>query len=318
MVIVFPLTVTGTHDNLTVNNYKSYRRDGFLGVQDMSNSSFKNIYTEYDSSIFEGIATDFNNIRFVGKLNNVKFENVIIKDNAKVSKYYPLDATLGDNVTMDDVNIFVNELNTDKAGPFGISGSNNIISNSSLNIQSHTSDMEFTPVIYQFGDAELNGKNNNYDIVVNGWREIASNPEKESVRIILQNLANPNNNQARILDVSNHFQIEQINEIKTKKWFRKELVVLNQGNQQELDINIPNEFMIKSVNAKIIENTEPGILISLSTDINGSSNLITDLSISSNMLTENIDESTAKHSTRSLYLNANKNLNGKGKSRVCY
>ena len=137
-------------------------------------------------------------------------EDVIIKDLSKKAEVYPLDFAEGNNVTMKNVHIYVNELSAEGLGPFGISGSNNTILNSSLTIKRHTAKKTYRPVVFHDEETkEFKGKNNYYDIVINGWRDASSDIDKLSPRLIFQDKTNPNSSFARVTDVRNKLLIEQ-------------------------------------------------------------------------------------------------------------
>lgn len=312
------LTVTGTHDNLLVDNYKSFRRDGFLGVQDMSNSTFRDIYTEYDSSIFRSLGNnDFNNIRFVGTLDNVSFENITIKDIAEVSDFYPLDFTNGSNVIMENVNIILKSLNTTKPGCFGFNGSNNTIKNSSLIIEKqHLSKNEFLGVIFSNDDSRDNSKNNNYEITVEGWRNIDDNPINKSIRMLFASASNTNTNYAKVTDVSNNMVIEQTNATQRNYWTRTEEVVLGSGTSQQLKLSIPAGFMVKNVRAETLEALANGIQVSLGTHSGQRRNLIDNLSKTEGSVAKAINETRAENGNRNVFLYGSGDFNNLGKIKL--
>ena len=196
-------------ENAKVENYKSYRRDGLWDLGAITNGVFKNIYSESTSEIFEP-SWLFLAARFLEPLSNCVFEDVIIKDLSKKAEVYPLDFAEGNNVTMKNVHIYVNELSAEGLGPFGISGSNNTILNSSLTIKRHTAKKTYRPVVFHDEETkEFKGKNNYYDIVINGWRDASSDIDKLSPRLIFQDKTNPNSSFARVTDVRNKLLIEQ-------------------------------------------------------------------------------------------------------------
>jgi len=209
------LKLVEDHENVLVDDYKSYRRDGLGDLGSINNGVFKNLYSESTSHIFDP-DFKFPSLRFIGTLNKVSFENIIIKDNSAVSEIYPLDVTNGDYVTMNNVQVFVNELNTNGNGPFGIHGSNNRVVNSSLKIENHTATKEYIGVVYLNDEARENSSNNHYDIEVEGWRDLGTRNVERSIRILLHESSNPNNNYAKVTDLTNEMVIEQINESTTR------------------------------------------------------------------------------------------------------
>jgi len=311
------LTVTGTHKNVLVDNYESYRRDGFLGVQDMTNGIFKNIYTEYNSSIFEGIADDFNNIRFVGKLNEVKFENIIIKDNADISLYYPLDGTNGDNVTIENVHVYVKELSYEGSGPFSVNGSNNTVINSSLNIEKHSANKTHIGVI-ALNNETMNesGNNNYYDLTVNGWRNIESNPEGKSIRLLFQSSSNSGQNYAKVNDVDNKFLIEQINHIKRDTWSRNEVITLGSGDSQSLNLNIPRGFAVSKITANTTQNLANEINVSIGTSSDQRGNLLSAISNTLGEVSNTIKELDVVSSDQSILLYSDGSFQNKGEVEI--
>ncbi|MBG47375.1 MAG: hypothetical protein CML05_03695 [Pseudozobellia sp.] len=309
------LSLTGTPENVIVDNYRSYRRDGFLGTQDMSNSIIKNVYSEYDSSIFDP-ENVFNNIRFTGNLNNVSFENVIIKDIAEVSKYYPLDVTTGDYVTMDNVNVYVNELNTEEHGCFGVSGANNKIINSTLNIKKHSTLKNNVGTIHHNRDALDNGANNYYEVIVNGWRDIQSDPLRKRNIMYFANSDNVNTNYAKLIDSDNNMVVEQQNNVKKEIWTRREKVILEKGTSKILDINIPNSFAIDKITVKIIENLLPSINLSIGTREDSKFDLMESVPLIKSEKTNILAETSSINSNRPVILFADKDFGNTGQIEI--
>ncbi|MDO6810407.1 hypothetical protein Q4603_17425 [Zobellia galactanivorans] len=198
-------------ENVKIENYKSYRRDGLWDFGNINNGTFSNIYCESTSEIFDP-NWKFVAARFLEPLNNCFFDNIVIKDLSEKSKIYPLDVAEGNFVTMEDIHVYVNELSTEGHGPFGISGSNNTVINSSLNIKRHTTKKTYRGVVYQDDQTkDFSGSDNFYDISVVGWRKVSSDIEGLCPRLIFHGKANPNTNFARVTDVSNNLVIEQQN-----------------------------------------------------------------------------------------------------------
>lgn len=122
------LKLTDDITNVLVDGYKSYRRDGLADMQNITNGTFKNIYAESETSIFQD-RYKFNTLRFLGNFDNVIFENMTLKDNSLTSTVYPLDSADGVNVSLRGVEVI-----TTSPGCFRLRGSNNNIEDSSLNM----------------------------------------------------------------------------------------------------------------------------------------------------------------------------------------
>ncbi len=199
-------------ENVTVDDYKCYRRDGLWDLGAITNGIFKNIYSESTSDIFEP-KWQFKAARFLEPLSNCLFDSIVIKDISNESKIYPLDFAEGNHVTMKSVHVYVNELSSEGLGPFGISGSNNTITNSSLTIGRHTAKKTYRPIVFHDEDTKgYSGKDNYYDIVIKGWRNVSADVKGLRPRLIFHDKTNPNTNFARVTDVSNNLIIEQKND----------------------------------------------------------------------------------------------------------
>ncbi|MBD0850789.1 hypothetical protein [Maribacter arenosus] len=303
--------------NVYVDNYKSFRRDGLGDLGGITNGVFKNIYAESTIDIFNP-TFGFTSLRFVGDLTNVTFENMTIKDNSEILERYPLDVTGGDYVTMDNVHVYVNELLHTPHGPFGISGSNNTILNSSLNIQNHTGTETYKAVVYHNNETLDNGANNHYEIEVNGWRDISDDPEGLSIRMLLQYASNTNDNYAKIIDTANGFTIEQESTVKQDAWTRTEEVELGSGTSQLLNLNIPRNLYVQRVNLTTLEALEDGLEVYLSTSGNSTSSnsWLTEISAITGSISKTFSSTTAHTSSQALYLVANDDFDNQGKILV--
>ena len=309
------LKLVGHVENVVVDNYKSYRRDGLGDLGGINNGVFKNIYAESTVGIFDP-SFQFSSLRSVGSLTNVSFDNMTIKDNTAVLEIYPLSTFKGDYVTMDNVHVYVNELNTKAHGPFGISGSNNRVVNSSLTIKKHTSTQDYSGVIYHDNVTLDTGKNNSYDILINGWRSIAADPIKKSTRVLLANSINTNTNFAKITDAANNFTIEQNNAIKKDTWTRTEVVTLGDGNSQLLDISIPSGFTVQKITAKTLKNLASGIEVSIGTESSQKDNLLSAVSKTIGSVSNTLNEATMISGFKNIYLFANGDFNQSGSIEV--
>ncbi|WP_282162210.1 hypothetical protein [Ulvibacterium marinum] len=302
-------------ENVVVDNYKSYRRDGFGDIGKIVNGTFKNIYVESKIGIFDP-SFNYQSLRFLGNLNNVVFDSIILKDNSGKLEIHPLDVTDGDYVTMNGVHVFVNELSTSSNGLFGISGSNNRIINSSLTIKKHTSIQEYKGVIFHRPSARVAGSDNHYEITVNGWRDVDSNLESKSIRMLFLESSNPNTNYAKVTDVSNNLIREQTNEMNRDTWTRSEEITLGQGSNHKLDITIPKGFTVQKISAVTIEELVKSINVSIGTSTSGAENLLSPVSNTKGIVSKTIHEENAIESDRSVYLLANSDFQNKGKIEV--
>ncbi|MBA6315450.1 hypothetical protein [Cellulophaga baltica] len=309
------LKMIGKVENVLVDNYKSYRRDGLGDFGDITNAVFKNIYAENTSEIFDPILK-FSSLRFVGPLANTTFENITIKDNSAIAKIYPMDYAIGNYVTYDNIQVFVKELNTDDGGFFGILGSNNTIVNSGLTIEKHTSSQLNRGLIYHDQETLLNGANNHYEVTVNGWRTIDDNYREENCRILFANAENTNTNYAKVIDVDNNYIIEQINNVQQDQWTRTEVVDLGNGSSQKLEINIPRGLRVMNVTANTLESLGTGVEVTIGTSTLLKDNLMGNVSKTSGLVTKLVNEVIADSGDRTVYLFGNNNFQNTGKIEV--
>jgi len=302
-------------ENVVVDNYKSYRRDGLGDWGGITNGVFRNIYAESRMEIFNP-DYKFNSLRFVGELNNTTITNMTLKDLSNKVSIYPMDYVWGNGVTMDNVNIFVNELNNSGAGPFGISGLNNTVINSSLSIESHTSLEDFRAVIFQDDNTLVNGENNYYEIEVNGWRSIDEQPIEKSIRVLLANSDNTNTNYARIIDTENNLVIEQTDNVRKDVWTKFEVVTLENGTSQKLDLEIPYGFKLLKLTASTVENLIPDIEITLGISSSQKDNLLQRVSKTIGVSSQTFNDETYVSGLKPIYLYANKEFGNIGKIEV--
>jgi hypothetical protein len=85
----------GVDGGCTVNNYKSYRPDGFLAVQNLNNVTFNNITATFDSNYTDGLPMYRPGIWFPGPYSNLTFKNVTLTDVAARSLTAPIGNSLG-------------------------------------------------------------------------------------------------------------------------------------------------------------------------------------------------------------------------------
>jgi len=309
------LKLVGKIENVLVDNYNSYRRDGLGDFGNISNGVFKNMYSENLSEIFDP-ALKFSSLRFVGPLTNVTFENITIKDNSAIAKIYPMDYAIGNYVTYDNIQVFVKELNTDDGGFYGILGSNNTIVNSGITIEKHTSSQLNRGLIYHDQETLLNGANNHYEITVNGWRTIDDNYREENCRILFASTENTNTNYAKVIDVDNNYIIEQINNVQQDQWTRTEVVDLGNGTSQKLEINIPRGLRVMNVTANTLESLSTGVEVTIGTSTLLKDNLMGNVSKTSGLVTKLVNEVIADSGDRTVYLFGNNNFQNTGKIEV--
>ncbi|AGO49696.1 pectate lyase [Cellulophaga phage phi13:2] len=295
------LKLVETQDNVHVSNYKSFRRDGMADIGILSNSSFSNMYSESTTDIFSSTSS-YPALRFLGNLTNVVFDNIIIKDNSTTSAIYPIDYGEGNFVTWNNVHVFVKTLNTIDVGTFGIWGSNNKITNSSFNIENHTSTQTLRGIVLNNSTTRDSGANNYYDVTLNGWRDISSDPLNRKSRMLFATAVNTNNNYARVHDTRNNFVIEQVNEIETDTWTRTETVSLGSGTQQALTMTIPSGFAVKKATAIVTSALDAGVTASIGTVSGVATNLIASISNTANSINSNDLNEISNGSLRQIFI----------------
>ncbi|MDO6519627.1 hypothetical protein Q4562_20430 [Zobellia uliginosa] len=301
--------------DVVVDNYKSYRRDGLADLGNITNGTFSNIYSESDSSTFDP-TFGFIAMRFVNEINNCTFKNVVIKDVADTTAFYPIGGIHGDNIIMDNLQVNVNNLKAEIDGPFSIFGSNNTVKNSGLNITNHISISDYLGVIGLDSDTRNYGSDNHYEVNVKGWRKIDNNTLGKSIKLVFQNSSNPNSNYAKITDVNNAFVIEKIKNVKKETWTRTEEIQLGFGNIQYLDIEVPSNFEIGKVKIATLETLRSNIDVTLEVNSWDKGDIV--LSAVSNDLGEvskevGLDADGAK---QRVFLRADQDFQGKGKIKV--
>jgi hypothetical protein len=73
-----------------VDNYTSYRPDGFLAVSNLNNVVFENITAVYDSNYTDGLPSFRPAIWFPGGYSNLTFRSVTITDVAAHTRTEPI------------------------------------------------------------------------------------------------------------------------------------------------------------------------------------------------------------------------------------
>ncbi|AGO47587.1 structural protein [Cellulophaga phage phi4:1] len=296
------LKMVTANDNNLVDGYITYRRDGFADFGDLTNVTIKNVYAECKSDIFDS-TFKFTPLRFVGDIDGCVFENIEIRDISDVAHVYPVYFATGNNTIYNNMHLFVNGLDVGGVGFFGISGSNNKILNSSLNIKNHTSTSEFIGVIYHNSTARSTGSNNYYNVLVNGWRKFGSNVGALKSRTLFAAIENPNNNYAKLTDTNNNWVSEQINEMERNTWTRSEIVDITANTEQALTLDIPSGYAVKKIETLIIEAFDAGTTVSIGTLSGSANNLIPSMSTSvGNRTTVDINEEYNSTAYRQIFV----------------
>lgn len=311
------LKLTDSVSNVMVDGYSSYRRDGLADFEDLTHAVLKNMYSEsYNSDLFSSIST-FPSVRFLGDMNDVRFENITVKDLSSDCTIYPWEEGHGNNVYMDNVHIYVKEYSGTEYGVFGIDGENNTIVNSSLNIENHSSTQTLRGVAYVSHNRGTL-KNNYYDVIVNGWRDVSSDPGGYTVRMsLLTDTDNPNSNFIRVTDTSNDMVLTHEDGFSTTKWKRKEVLTLGSGsNDQFSNINIPSNYYIKKVVVLPITATAAGT-ITLGTSTGTSNDLMTSITNTAGQISIGyLDETNDTGSQRDVYLHTSTDFSSTGEYKV--
>jgi len=249
---------------VNVDNYKSFRRDGLGDLGGIDNGTFKNLYSESTTDIFDS-SWAFNSLRFLTTMNNCYFDNIIIKDNSATSTIYPIDRITGDNNILNNVHVYMNDYSGTGDGLFGVYGNNNTILNTSLNLLDHTSTQTYRGVVFHNSSTISGGENNHYELTINGWRSIDSNPIALKMRMLFADETNENNNYSKVIDTDNNYIIEQVNEIEHDTWIRTETIDLTSetGTSVELTKYIESGFGIKSAKVVIVDELDAGVTAQL-------------------------------------------------------
>ena len=303
--------------NVYINNYKSFRRDGLGSLDGIQGGIIKNLYSEGTIDIFDP-TSKVSALRLL--LNNVfddvRFEDITIIDKSTSGiEIFPMSYFYGNNVVMENVNLYMNELSVNPPqGAFGIGGNNNKIKGS-IHIENHTATDERRPVIFKIDSNRNNDANNSYEIDVFGWRNIDSAPVLLSPRMLFSSPINDNNNYAFIRDVDNNMEIEQKNSIITHTWVKDELITLGSGTSQALTMNLPRYYALKNVMTNTTTATVSGT-INLGTTVSGS-DLLTGVSNSTGIILNRINEVNPNNAAnRSIYINSDTNFSSTGVVKV--
>jgi hypothetical protein len=81
----------GTNGGCLIENYRSYRPDGFLAVSNMNNVTFENVTATFDSNYTDGLPMYRPGLWFPGGYSNLTFKNVKLTDVAA----HPLNEPIG-------------------------------------------------------------------------------------------------------------------------------------------------------------------------------------------------------------------------------
>ena len=84
---------------------------------------------------------------------------------------------------MDNVELYLKELNTSEDGFWGFFGSYNTITNSFLNIEKHSSTDPYKSILLHDSETMKTCKDNSYNITVNGWRSLNDDPSGICIRL---------------------------------------------------------------------------------------------------------------------------------------
>ncbi|MDF4221139.1 hypothetical protein PXC01_06030 [Maribacter sp. M208] len=314
------LKLTQQPENIHVENYKSYRRDGLGSLDGVKNGYFKNIYAESNIGLFNPSAK-VSTLRLLldHPLQNVTFENFTLKDIGESTQVMPLRPAYGSGLSLKNVNLYVNEFNGEFPACFGFYGDNNVIENASIHIATHSSSHTNRGIIFHDDYTMINGANNNYDIKVYGWRSIDNDPLGLSSRMLFAKPENSNSNYAKLHDITNNIIYEQKNELNTMTWLKTDTVNLGNGKTQNVPIILPRGFKIKRVGAKVIKVLDYGVKsISLGITNKMVDGLIPNLPISdfSSMYYNELNQSIPLVVDESITIHSDGDFNSKGSVRV--
>jgi len=87
----------GTNGGCSVQNYRSYRPDGFLAVSNMNNVTFENVTATFDSNYTDGLPMYRPGIWFPGGYTNLTFKSVTMVDVAAQPLTEPVGYSKGYN-----------------------------------------------------------------------------------------------------------------------------------------------------------------------------------------------------------------------------
>ncbi|WP_299797832.1 hypothetical protein [uncultured Maribacter sp.] len=313
------LKLTQQPENVHVENYKSYRRDGLGSFDGVTNGYFKKIYAESNISLFNPLAK-VSTLRLLldHPLENVIFEDFTLKDISESTEVMPMRPAYGSNMTLRNVNLYVNEFNGSSPACYGFYGDNNTISNSTVHIGEHSSSQTNRGIIFH-DDLTMNtGANNNYDIKLYGWRNIDNDPFGLSTRMLFAKPENSNSNYAKLFDASNNVLYEQVNEVNSITWIKTDTIDLGFGKSQVSTMQLPSGFAIKSVRTEVLTALDTNIKLITIGRINGNTDdLIPSISLVVNDETVNLtDVNTIEVSNVSFAIYSNSDFKNKGELRV--
>ncbi|TKD65534.1 hypothetical protein [Flavobacterium sp. ASW18X] len=255
-------------DNFFIDGYQSYRRDGFAGIVDCSNGQITNIYSEsYNGELFKNITDDFSPLRLNGYLLDVKIENVTIKDLSEQTGILPITIQAGDRVTMNNVNLYVNEVTSLERNCLSFYGDYNRVVNSGLNIETFSDTRRNLGIIRNNQDTMENGSNNHYEVYVKGWRSPHTPGHSLEENMIstsyLAHQNNPNSNYFKITDVDNNIVLQNTNGNTTIDWTHDTTIAVDHTTSKESSFFVPDQWMVKKVSATVVSDLGEGTYFSL-------------------------------------------------------
>ncbi|MBU2903079.1 hypothetical protein [Maribacter dokdonensis] len=313
------LKLTQQPENVHIENYKSFRRDGLGSFDGVTNGYFKNIYAESNIGLFNPLAK-VSTLRLLldHPLENVVFEDFTLKDIGESTEVMPLRPAYGNNMTLINVNLYVNEFKGSSTACYGFYGNNNTIRSSSVHIGEHSSSQTNRGIIFHDGPTMSTGANNTYDIKVYGWRSIDNDPFGLSTRMLFAKPENSNSNYAKLFDVSNNVLYEQVNEVNSITWIKTDTLDLGFGRSQISTMQLPKGFAIKSVKAEILETLDTNIKKVSIGRFNGSiDDLIPSISLNVNDETINFIENNEIESSNVMFvIYSDSDFKNKGELKV--
>ncbi|WP_088159873.1 hypothetical protein [Sphingobacterium sp. G1-14] len=204
------LKLAGVNNGL-IDNYKSFRRDGVFDVGNSINSIYRNIYAEYNSSIFDP-SFGFVAIRDIvtSYFKNNVIENVTVKDVSSISYVWPISIIgKADKNILKNINVYVNDYSGDQQGFIGLRGSNNYYQ-ANVNIAAFSSKKKYIGIVATDNNTRETSFNNRYDVIVKGWRKLSDDFVGNQMRILVNSNKNlSNTNEVDLIDVSNNITYKQ-------------------------------------------------------------------------------------------------------------
>ncbi|MDF4201863.1 hypothetical protein PXD56_02780 [Maribacter sp. SA7] len=315
------LKLTQQPENIYVENYKSYRRDGLGSFDGVINGHFKNIYAESNIGIFNPLAkVSTLRLLFDHPLENVILEDVTLIDIGESTEVMPIRPAYGSNVYLDNVKIYVKEFKGASTATFGFFGNNNTIINSSVHIDNHISTQTNRGIIFHDSPTMEDGANNYYDIQVHGWRNIDSDPFGLGCRMLFAKPVNTNSNYARLEDISNNINYEQTDNLNIVSWIKSDTINLGAGKSYTSVMQLPQGFAIKRIMIELLSPLDGNVnSISMGMGNGLVDNLMTSRAISVNTpitITNNVNDIFPLTSNTIYTIYSGNNFNNKGTLKI--